>query len=238
MWIKICANTNLQDALRAAEAGADAVGYVFASSPRQVTPGQAATIAPELPPDVTQIGIFNTQDFEEIQFALQTAGLHGVQLHGELDFQLAERLRNAFDPSFFLVQSLHWSLDRDPAASERTLRDELRAIGRHRAADAVLVDTRTATASGGTGKVFDWERARDVLAAESGKVRIILAGGLTPENVAEAIRALRPWGVDVASGVESFPGRKDPVRLHAFIRAARAAFAAIENVPPVTQSLS
>lgn len=192
-------------------------------------------IAPELSPDVTQIGVVNTQDFDEIEFTLHTAGLHGVQLHGELDFQLAERLRRAFDSRFFLIQSLHWSLDRDPAASERRLRDELRAIGRHHAADAVLLDTRTATASGGTGKTLDWKRAGDVIAAEAGKLRIVLAGGLTPSNVADAIRTVRPWGVDVASGVESFPGRKDPVRVHTFVRAARVAFAAIENKAVVPQ---
>jgi phosphoribosylanthranilate isomerase len=233
MWIKICGNTTLLDTLSAAEAGADAVGYVFALSPRQVTPRQVATITPELPFDLTQIGVFNTQDYDEIEFALHTAGLHGVQLHGELDFQLADRLRGAFDANFFLIQSLHWSLDRDPAAAERTLRDELRAIGRHQAADAVLLDTRTATASGGTGKALDWDRAHDVLAAEAGKLRIILAGGLTPYNVAEAIHTLRPWGVDVASGVESFAGKKDPIRVHNFIRTARAAFAEIENRFPI-----
>ncbi len=238
MWIKICANTNLSDVQLAVDAAADAVGFVFAPSPRRVDPAQVAAINPGLPTDLTQIGVFRTQAFDEIEFALHTAGLHGVQLHGELDFQLAERLRNAFDSNFFLIQSLHWSLDRDPAASERTLRDELRAIGRHRAADAVLLDTRTAKASGGTGIAFDWERARDVLAAESGKLRIILAGGLNPANVAEAIRTLRPWGVDVASGVESFPGRKDPARVRAFIVAARAAFAEIENTTPLLQKFS
>ena len=233
MWIKICANTSLQDALLASEAGADAVGYVFAHSPRQVTPLQVGAIAPELPFDLTQIGVFGTQAFEEIEFGLHTAGLHGVQLHGELNFELADRLRNSFGPDFFLIQTLHWSLDRDPAESERTLRDELRAIGRHRAADAVLVDTRTASANGGTGRTFPWERARDVISGEAGKLRIVLAGGLNPSNVAEAIRTLRPWGVDVASGVESRPGRKDPGLLQAFIRTARTAFAEIENQSPL-----
>lgn len=238
MWIKLCANTNPSDVQLAIDVAADAVGFVFARSPRHVAPEQVAAITAELPSDLTQIGVFETQDFDEIEFTLHTAGLHGVQLHGELDFLLAERLRNAFDSTFFLIQSLHWSLDRDPAASERTLRDELRAIARHRAADAVLIDTRTAKASGGTGTAFDWERARDVLSAESGKLRIILAGGLDSANVAEAIRTLRPWGVDVASGVESFPGKKDPARVRAFIAAARAAFADIENASPPLQKFS
>ena len=229
MWIKICANTTLEDTLLAADAGADAVGFVFAPSPRRVTAGHVATMMPDLPADLTKIGIFNTHDSDEIAFSLQSAGLHGVQLHGELDFSLAEKLRQQFDSSFFLIQTLHWDLNSDPARAEDRLRHELRAVARHSDIDAILLDTRTATASGGTGKTLDWARAREVLAAESGKLRIILAGGLTPDNVAEAIRTLRPWGVDVASGVEWQPGKKDPSRLRAFITAARAAFAQIEN---------
>jgi phosphoribosylanthranilate isomerase len=230
MWIKLCANTTLEDALLAADAGADAIGFVFASSPRRVTAGQIAAIMPDLPPDVTRIGVFNTQDFDEIVFSLNTSGLHGVQLHGELDFSLAERLRNQYGPGFFMIQTLHWNLDSDPNRAEQKLRDELRAVARHSAIDAILLDTRAANTYGGTGKTFDWKRAQQVVGAETGsKLRLVLAGGLNPENVAEAIRTLRPWGVDVASGVESYPGRKDPARVAAFITAARAAFAAIEN---------
>lgn len=229
MWIKLCANTSLEDAQLASDAGADAIGFVFASSPRRVTAGHVATIAPDLPVDVTRIGVFNTQDFDEILFVLQSAALHGVQLHGELDFSLAERLRNQFGSGFFIIQTLHWNLDSDPTRAEQKLRYELRAVSRHSAIDAILLDTKTAAASGGTGRAFDWKRAQQVLAADDGKLRIILAGGLTPENVAEAIRTVRPWGVDVASGVERRPGMKDPVRVANFISAARAAFASIEN---------
>jgi len=232
MWIKICGNTNLADARTAADAGADAVGFVFARSPRRVTAAQIATIMPDLSADLTKIGVFDTQNFDEIVLTLQSAGLHGVQLHGELDFSLADKLRTQFDSHFFLIQTLHWDLNTDAARSEERLRNELRAIARHRHIDAVLLDTRTATASGGTGKTLDWTRAGDVLGAEAGKLRVILAGGLTPANVSEAIHTLRPWGVDVASGVESHPGRKDPVRVEIFITAARAAFAEIENVWP------
>ncbi|HTW75922.1 MAG TPA: phosphoribosylanthranilate isomerase [Steroidobacteraceae bacterium] len=229
MWIKLCATTNLDDALLAADAGADAIGFVFAPSPRRVTAGQIAAFLPDLPGDLTRIGVFNTQDFDEIVFTLQSTGLHGAQLHGELDFALAERLRSQFDPGFFLVQTLHWDVNGDPARAAVRLRDELRAIARHSVADAILLDARTAAAAGGTGRTLDWPRAHDVLAEEAGTLRIILAGGLTAENVAEAIQTLRPWGVDVASGVEFRPGRKDPVRVECFISAARRAFAEIEN---------
>jgi phosphoribosylanthranilate isomerase len=130
------------------------------------------------------------------------------------------------------VQTLHWELNGDQAQVEKRLREEIRALARHRVADAVLIDTKTAVASGGTGTAFDWERAHEVLADAAGKLRLIVAGGLTPENVAEAIRTLRPWGVDVSSGVELAPGKKDPARVREFIRAARAAFAEIENSVP------
>lgn len=231
MWIKICGNTNLEDTLVAAEAGADAVGFVFATSPRRVTLGQISDIMPGLPEDLTRVGVFNTQNFDEIASALRSAGLHGVQLHGELDFSLTEKLRTEFGPSLFLIQTLHWDLNRDPERSEEKLRNELRAIARHRDIDVVLLDTRTPTASGGTGQAFDWKRAHEVIAAEAGKLRIIIAGGLHPGNVREAILTLRPWGVDVASGVESRPGKKAPHVLEDFIREARSAFLAIEPHP-------
>jgi len=229
MWIKICANTNADDAILAAEYGADAVGFVFAPSPRRVTAGQLSAFMPDLPADLTKIGIFNTQDFDEIVSSLCTAGLDGVQLHGELDFSLADKLRSQFDAGFFLIQTLHWDVNSDPARAEHRLRDELRAIARHSAIDAILLDTRTATAAGGTGKALDWPRARDVLSAEADDLRIILAGGLHPGNVREAIHTLHPWGVDVASGVEHYPGKKDPVRVRDFISTARIAFTEVEK---------
>jgi phosphoribosylanthranilate isomerase len=231
MWIKICANTSLEDASLAAEAGADAVGFVFAPSPRQVTPEQAAGIAPRLPPDPTQVGVFVTHDFATIAETLRATGLHGAQIQGSFHASLLLQLRAEFGHGLFLIPAISWSLDGDPAASEQHLRDQLRAVAGSGLADAVLLDARTAHAAGGTGQTIPWDRARKVIAAEAGKLRVVLAGGLTPDNVAEAIRTLRPWGVDVASGVESAPGKKDPARVHAFIRAARIAFATIENRP-------
>jgi phosphoribosylanthranilate isomerase len=231
MWIKICGTTTLQDALLAADAGADAVGFVFAHSPRRVTMGQLSDIMGSLPEDLTSVGVFNTQNFDEIVSALRSAGLHGVQLHGELDFSLAEKLRREYGPHLFIIQTLHWNMNSDPARTEEKLRNELRAIARHSDIDAVLLDTRTASGSGGTGKTFDWKSAREVIAAEAGKLRIIVAGGLHPGNVREAIVTLRPWGVDVSSGVEFAPGKKHPEVLRDFIRAARFAFSEIEPPP-------
>lgn len=238
MWIKICGTTSLEDALLAVDAGADAVGFVFATSPRRMTAGQVAEITPELPAHLGKIGVFCTQDFDEIAFALRTAGLNGVQLHGELDFRLTEKLRDAFDSEFFLMQTLHWNLNSGPARAEEKLRNELRAVLRHSGIDAVLLDTRTTNANGGTGQTFDWARARQVLGDEAGDLRIIAAGGLHPYNVADAIRTLSPWGVDVASGVELHAGRKDPMQVRMFIQAARATFSEGEKPTPRTPAVS
>jgi phosphoribosylanthranilate isomerase len=234
MWIKICANTTLRDALRAAESGADAVGFVFAPSSRQVSPHQVGAITTELPYDLTQIGVFVTHDFEEITATVRTAGLHGIQIHGGLDLPLLEKLRCECGHDYFLIQTLHWEVDTDPDASAQHLLAEYRAVARKGLVDAVLIDAKTATASGGTGRTVNWTLIHEVLFPEAmpaaaGGPRIILAGGLTPENVAEAITTLRPWGVDVASGVEERPGKKDSARVNAFIRNARTAFAEIEK---------
>lgn len=229
MWIKICANTSLADARLAAEAGADAVGFVFAHSPRRVTAEQVAEIAPAMPPDPTQVGVFLEHSFDEIVAATRQAGLHGIQLHGAFDPWIVEQLRQEFGHGQFLIQTLHWRVDQEASAMEATLLEEYAAVSRQGVVDAVLLDAKTAKAAGGTGKTLPWKRIREVLAAEPRGLRIILAGGLTPENVAEAIGTLRPWGVDVASGVEERPGKKDAARVEAFIRQARNAFAAIEN---------
>jgi phosphoribosylanthranilate isomerase len=231
MWIKICGNRTLDDVEPSVDAAADAVGFVFAPGPRQVKGEQVAALTPSLPRDLTQIGVFRNRDFAEIAYTVRTTGLNGVQLHGGLDLALAENLRREFGNGLFLIQSLHWRVDEEPEKSEQSLHEHIRVIRRQNIADAILLDARTSTASGGTGRTLPWTRAREVIAAEPGRMRIILAGGLTPENVTEAIGTLRPWGVDVSSGVERQAGSKDPARVRAFITAARTAFAAIENRP-------
>lgn len=214
MWIKICANTTLADASLAAELGADALGFVFAPSPRQVTPEQVATITAHLPANVEKIGVFQTTDPAEIISAVRTAGLTGAQLHSTpvptLPATLAAEL-----PNLRIIQTLHWE-------GPSQLADQLAAVRANSDIHAVLVDSRTATASGGTGIAFDWDAARASLAAFA-PLRLVVAGGLNPANVREAIATLDPWGIDVASGVESLPGRKDPARLADFLRQARQA---------------
>src|SRR5260370_4459462 len=164
MWIKICANTNLEDAALAAELGADALGFVFAASPRRVTPEQVAAITPHLPAAVEKIGVFDTDDLDEIVATVQTAGLTGVQGHGcyspELIASLAARL-----PGVRLIQTSHWNVDADPLAqASRDASEAAIALLRTDShIHAVLVDSRTAVASGGTGVSFDWDAARRVL---------------------------------------------------------------------------
>lgn len=223
MWVKICGTTNLEDARVAVEAGADALGFVFAKSPRQVTAEQAGEIISALGKDVEKIGVFVDADFDGIVRTVLTAGLTGVQIHGPVDGGLAERLRERFAEGssgakrFKILQVLHFG------AGEDALDERLVALRQCGAVDAVLVDSRTATAQGGTGVSYDWAAARRSFVNAAAQLRMVVAGGLTPENVREAIATLEPWGVDVVSGVEAAPGRKDPEKVRAFVERARAA---------------
>jgi phosphoribosylanthranilate isomerase len=221
MFIKICANTNLEDALLAAELGVDAVGFVFAPSKRRVTPEQVAEITRELPKMISKVGVFTSTDAEEILAAAKAAGLTAVQLHSAFDAKLVDAIDAGSGGVLHVVQVI----DVPVGMEVEELRGSLTAVLRHPYVVAALLDASHDGVSGGTGKSFDWERtAAEVLAVQEaigGKV--IVAGGLDAENVGEAIAAFAPWGVDVASGVESAPGKKDAERLRAFVAAARAA---------------
>jgi len=218
MWVKICANTNLKDALLAAKLGADAVGFVFAPSSRQVKVDQVAAIVPWLPDSLEKIGVFMSRDAAEIADIVRAAGLTGVQLHGGFDLELARQLRGQLGSSIVIIQTVHWKVDGSTDNAEE-LREQLQLIACEPTIDRVLIDSKTAKGAGGTGVSFDWSAAREAFSGFEGK--LIVAGGLRPENVAAAIAALRPWGVDVASGVEIEPGKKDGDRLLRFIEGAR-----------------
>lgn len=220
MWIKICANTNLEDALLAADRGANAVGFVFARSSRQITPEQAGEIASELPESVERIGVFDTHDAGEIARAVEQAELTGIQLHGALDVRLAHDLAERFGSSITVIQALPWETTGGSPAPADQMRTQLRVVARETAMSRVLVDSKVRGATGGTGVVFDWQAAAEVLREELGRLQLIVAGGLTPDNVEEAIGRLRPWGVDVATGVEASPGKKDAKKLEAFLEKA------------------
>jgi phosphoribosylanthranilate isomerase len=212
LWVKICGNTSLADAQLAVDAGADAVGFVFAPSPRSVTADQVAAITPHLPPEIAKIGVFVDVDFAEISQTVKHAGLTGVQLHTGGDGSLAERLRAEFGPNLRLLQVIHFGADAVADLREASANPNI---------DGILIDSRTATAVGGTGIPFDWDAASKSLFSPASGMKLIAAGGLTPANVAEAVAKLRPWGVDVASGVEAAPGRKDPEKVREFVATAR-----------------
>jgi phosphoribosylanthranilate isomerase len=220
IWIKICGNTSLEDALLAVEAGADAVGLIFASSPRRVTAAEAAWIARRLPATVEKIGVFVDAELDEIYSTVRACGLTGVQLHFEAEPGLPTRLRERLGPQLRVLRVVHF----DAGAAE-LIAGHVAEHARNRHIHAVMVDSRTATAVGGTGVAFDWVAARKTVFGDAGSLRLIAAGGLSPSNVAAAIAMLQPWGVDVLSGVEAAPGRKDPDKVREFVIRARSAAA-------------
>jgi len=215
LWVKICGNTSLDDALLAADAGADALGFVFAASPRHVNVEQIAAITPHLPAAIEKIGVFVETPIDEIVSTVRACSLTGVQIHSVAFAELPARLRAEFGPTLRILRVVHFG----PGAMQYA-----RVYLADPNVDAILVDSRTATAVGGTGIPFDWAHASQALFQEvEARERMIAAGGLNPDNVAEAIATLRPWGVDVVSGVEAAPGRKDPAKVRAFIANARSA---------------
>ena len=230
LWIKICANTSLGDAMLAVEAGADAVGFVFAPSPRRVTAAEVALITPRLPATVEKIGVFVDAALEEIAATVQACCLTGVQLHFHAAPELPARLHERLGPELRILRVVHFDPVHFDAESAEEHAAGIVEEARNPHVDAILVDSRTAVAAGGTGVAFDWEIASKTLfqqertPSQDEKIcKFIAAGGLNPANVAEAIALLRPWGVDVASGVEAAPGRKDPAKVREFVAKARAA---------------
>ena len=199
MFVKICGITTEDDALLAVAMGADALGFVFAPSPRQVTASRVYDITRRLPPEILTVGVFRDELPDRVVELTQRAGLKAAQLHGRENRNQVEAVN----------KYVHWVIKAVEAGSDAAARaDQL-------GTDMVLVDA----SEPGQGNLFDWS-----LVANMPEVpRLMLAGGLTPDNVALAIEKVRPWGVDVASGVESEPGRKDPIKLRAFIKNAKEA---------------
>ena len=228
MFIKICANTNLGDARLATELGADAVGFVFAASKRQVTVEEVAEIVAELPVGVEKVGVFDLTDADRIEQFVVSAELTVAQLHVAFDAAMVRALWAASGGELSIIQTVAYAVDAiDRAEADEQFERTLKAVFDEPAVWAVLIDAAKSGASGGLGVAFDWAHVAEIVErAIGGRVprpRVILAGGLNALNVAEAIAALKPWGVDVASGVEVSPGKKDPVRLREFLVAARGA---------------
>lgn len=201
--VKICGITSVEDAEEAVEAGADAIGLMFFDgSPRRITLEQAQVIERRLPPFIIRVGVFADPALEDVYAAMHSCGLNLLQFHGAETPQFCQQ---------FGIMTMKAFRIRDEAS--------LRGMTDYQT-DAFLLDSYVPGRTGGTGETFNWQLA--VEAAKFGKP-IFLAGGLTPENVAEAVRTVRPFAVDVSSGVEQSPGKKDPKKMRDFIAAVRSA---------------
>jgi len=205
--VKVCGITCLDDALSAVESGADAIGLIFVEgTPRYVTPAVAAAIVAELPPFICPVGVFWDHPPAHVATIVAECGLGAVQLHG------------VEPPDVVAAAPV-------PVLKSIKVRDaqDLAQLDRYKPA-AFLLDSPARWSEGEARAPIAWTLAREATA----RGRVILAGGLTPETVSEAVRVARPWGVDVNSGVEAAPGRKDPAKVERFIRAARAAAAGLD----------
>jgi phosphoribosylanthranilate isomerase len=203
--VKICGITNWADAKQAVDAGADFLGFNFyAKSPRHIQPSKARQIVRRLPKRISAVGVFVNEDEEKMRETARAVGLDALQLHGEETAAEVARLRRAFP----VIKAVRAGKSFRPSQ-----------LSKFKRASAILLDGFDKRLRGGTGKTFDWRVARH--AKPYG--RIILAGGLTPENIGQAIRTARPYAVDVCSGVEARPGKKDPKRVQALMNAVRAA---------------
>ena len=200
--VKICGITNLADAQVSAEAGADALGFVFyEKSPRFVSMKTAAEISKQVPPFIMRVGVFVNPTKELVLKNIAECGLSLLQFHGDETSEFCTQ---------FGLMSMKAFRIRDAGS--------LKELTKYKT-DAWLLDAYSSDTFGGTGEVFNWDLANE---AQKLKRPIFLAGGLTPENVADAVRKVRPFGVDVSSGVESSPGKKDCAKVRAFINAAKA----------------
>jgi phosphoribosylanthranilate isomerase len=217
-WVKICGITNLEDALVAVDAGADALGFVFhEKSPRKIVPEETREIISNLPDNVDKVGVFVDSDPEDIRNVVSETGLTVVQLHGKKSMEQVWKnpgpVAKCVGVSKIIPVIPGDSLKGDVLISQRAQRGIF----------AVLLDSRSNGASGGTGTTFDWETTQGVVQSLGMLVPVIVAGGLTALNVTRALNLLQPFGVDVASGVEARPGKKDPGKVRVFIDAVRKA---------------
>jgi phosphoribosylanthranilate isomerase len=218
-WVKICGITNLEDALTAVDAGANALGFVFyEGSPRKAEIGTTREIIRQVPENVEKVGVFVDHEPEEVRAIVSQTGLTMAQLHGK---QVLDRVWNAGLP----VEQSIGVRKVIPVIPGDSLKDRGVAIseGAQDKVFALLLDAQSSGSMGGTGSTFDWRGTRAMVQVISLKLAVIVAGGLNPSNIAEAIRLLQPFGVDVSSGVEARPGKKDPAKISAFIHAVRDA---------------
>jgi len=200
-WIKICGITNLDDGLKAASLGVDALGFIFAPSVRRIKPDVAKKVILALPKTLFKVGVFVDEEEKEVLRVAEYCRLNGLQFHGE---ESPEYCQKFLHPVF---KAIH-------------IRDSESLKDMEKYHDvSILLDTSSPVQAGGTGKSFPWEVA--VIAKE--RRDFILSGGLSPLNVGEAIKKVKPWGVDASSGVESSPGKKDLLKMEEFVKEVRKA---------------
>jgi phosphoribosylanthranilate isomerase len=216
-WIKICGNTNLEDAKLAADLGADALGFIFAPSPRRISPIDASRIISQIDPKIETVGVFVNQPPSVILKTAQRAGFSAVQLHGDEDpasvgTLLALARREKIELKIYKavrMSTIDNSFAWDTEASKMLA--------------GMVLDSGTPIQRGGTGRNFDWDEAAPLVRVLSRRTKIIIAGGLNPQNAAKALAMFNPFGLDVVSGVEREPGKKDPEKLRAFFEAVHSA---------------
>jgi phosphoribosylanthranilate isomerase len=200
MLVKICGITNEEDALLSVAMGATAIGFVFAPSKRQISVAKAADIVKRLPPGIITVGVFRDHDTKTVSRIMREAGLRGAQLHGRETASEVEQVTAEF--GWVMKAVVAGSRDAEQCDRYRT--------------DLILVDS----ASPGSGETYDWA----LLDSIPKSVRLVVSGGLNADNVADVIARVRPYGVDVSSGVEREPGRKDASKLRRFVQSAQKAF--------------
>jgi phosphoribosylanthranilate isomerase len=238
-WIKICGMTNLEDALVAVDAGADAVGFVFyEKSPRFVSVETAREIVAKLPENVEKVGVFVGNSKIEFGTKFMDVGLTALQFYGfaQIEKRSESTQPKAFGMSLFptlrkwfvALPARYFLEDNENAVRWVANIQQLKKIRTDEANfpegmyDTCFLDSGTAKMAGGTGETFSWQDAvSPVQILQQGGVKVVVAGGLSSENVVDAIGILKPWGVDVSSGVEAGPGKKDPEKVRAFVKAVR-----------------
>jgi phosphoribosylanthranilate isomerase len=236
-WIKICGTTNLEDAQLAVHAGAAAVGFVFyEKSPRNIDPESAREIVQQMPEQVETVGVFFDHSMIDAFKIVESVGLTAMQCYLPLDGPRKQEARSAVAYSkpirFYVSLPAAWILaeeDRVKGMADsfehwgESVPPEAREHMRTDSFNTFFLDAGGLGQPGGTGKTFDWEKAAPLVQSMQKKVRVVVAGGLNASNVGEAIRTLKPYGVDVVSGVEAKPGKKDPEKVRAFVRAVHQA---------------
>jgi phosphoribosylanthranilate isomerase len=224
-WVKICGMTNLEDALTAVDAGADAVGFVFyEKSPRNISVEAAREIVEKLPDSLEKVGVFAGDSIGDARETARDAGFDALQMY-PLTYRKpapAEDLQAQSTGNEGLKVYLALPVTVFLGAGSRNVAGfaKERPVGMF---DTLFLDSGDAQQPGGTGRIFDWREAANAVQNLSLHQRVVIAGGLTAENVGVAIGILKPWGVDVASGVEARPGKKDPDKVRAFVKAVRDA---------------